>query len=277
MLMNFNNYYGKIANSGHDERGRYSGGKAGDQTGTEWAIINWYNRPWNCVLRHPNQKVRQLIAELSIEAANNNYIGYNQANRNSFWKALQVSHYRPSQIKIACDADCSAGVIALTKAAGVLLNNSTLANITATYTGNMRAKYAAAGFQILTNSKYLTSYDYLMPGDILLNDIHHVAINLTIGKYSVATNPIIFLENQSKPLSKTFKWVGEVTASSLSVRTWPGTENPKLTSVPEIYRGGRVWVCDTILDSKGQPWYYINIPKNNVFGFVSAQYIKKVS
>jgi len=56
--MNFNNYYGKIANSGHDERGRYSGGKAGDQTGTEWAIINWYNRPWNCVLRHPNQKVR---------------------------------------------------------------------------------------------------------------------------------------------------------------------------------------------------------------------------
>lgn len=41
-----------ISNSGHDENGKYSGGKAGDQTGTEWALIPWYNRPWKCVLRH---------------------------------------------------------------------------------------------------------------------------------------------------------------------------------------------------------------------------------
>ena len=272
--MNFNNYYGKIANSGHDERGKYSGGKPGDQTGAEWAVVNWYNRPWNCVLRHPNQKTRELIAQLAIEAANNNLIGYNQANRNSFWKALQLSYYRPSQIKIACDADCSAGVIALTKAAGVLSGNSTVANVSATYTGNMRTKYKAVGFQVLTDPKYLEGYDYLLPGDILLNDINHVAINLSIGKSSgYYTAPIAV----NKPLSKTFKWVGEVTASSLSVRTWPGTENPKLISVPEIYRGGRVWVCDTVSDSKGQPWYYINIPKNNVFGFVSAQYVKRVS
>ena len=42
-----------ISNCGHDENNRYSGGKAGDQTGTEWRVINWYNRPWKCVLRHP--------------------------------------------------------------------------------------------------------------------------------------------------------------------------------------------------------------------------------
>ena len=40
-----------ISNCGHDERGKYSRGKAGDQTGTEWQVINWYNRPWKCVLR----------------------------------------------------------------------------------------------------------------------------------------------------------------------------------------------------------------------------------
>lgn len=34
-----------ISNCGHDERGKYSGGKAGDQTRTEWQVINWYNRP----------------------------------------------------------------------------------------------------------------------------------------------------------------------------------------------------------------------------------------
>ena len=46
-----------ISNCGHDENGRYSGGKAGDQTGTEWQVINWYSRPWKCVLRHPDAVV----------------------------------------------------------------------------------------------------------------------------------------------------------------------------------------------------------------------------
>lgn len=35
-----------ISNCGHDERGRYSSGKAGDQTGTEWYIRSWYNHKW---------------------------------------------------------------------------------------------------------------------------------------------------------------------------------------------------------------------------------------
>ena len=55
-----------ISNCGHDENGRYSGGKAGDQTGTEWQVINWYSRPWKCVLRHPNAKVRAMIASMCI-------------------------------------------------------------------------------------------------------------------------------------------------------------------------------------------------------------------
>lgn len=41
----------KISNSGSDEHGNYKGGQAGDQTGREWYIRDWYNRPWNCVLR----------------------------------------------------------------------------------------------------------------------------------------------------------------------------------------------------------------------------------
>ena len=67
-----------ISNSGHDENGKYSGGKAGDQSGTEWAIINWYNRPWTCILRHPDPAVRKEIAILAKAAAQNNKIGYDQ-------------------------------------------------------------------------------------------------------------------------------------------------------------------------------------------------------
>jgi hypothetical protein len=62
-----------ISNSGHDENGVYSGGKAGDQTGTEWQIQPWYNRPWTNVLRYPVVTVREKIAELAEEAATSMY------------------------------------------------------------------------------------------------------------------------------------------------------------------------------------------------------------
>ena len=182
--MDFTQYKNKISNSGSDERGAYSGGAAGDQTGREWAIINWYSRPWTCVLRYPDQKARELIAQLSIEAANNNNIGYDQNQRGTYWTQLQKAGFRPANIKVSCEADCSAGVIANTKAVGYLLNIAALKNLTSTYTGNMRSGFKAAGFQVLTDSKYLTSSNYLVPGDILLYDNNHTATNLGIGAYS---------------------------------------------------------------------------------------------
>lgn len=170
-----------ISNSGKDERGTYSGGQAGDQTGGEWQLRTWYNRPWNCVLRHPNANVRNKIAELAEKAAKNDKIGYDQSQRNTYWDQLQKVGYDPSKITVACEADCSSGVIANTKAVGFLLGIAALKNIGATYTGNMRSAYQSAGFQVLTASKYLNSPDYLEPGDILLNDASHTATNITRG------------------------------------------------------------------------------------------------
>lgn len=173
-----------ISNSGHDENGKYAGGKAGDQTGTEWALIPWYNRPWKCVLRHPDPKVRAKLAELGIKAAKNDLIGYDQNQRGTYWQHLKASNYDPSQITVACEADCSSGVIANIRAAGYLLGIDALKNINATYTGNLRAGAKAAGFQVLTESKYLTGPDYLLAGDILLNDSHHTATNVQDGAKS---------------------------------------------------------------------------------------------
>lgn len=170
-----------IANSGSDENGRYSGGSAGDQTGKEWRIINWYNRPWNCVLRHPDQRVRELIATLATQGANNNLIGYDQNERWTFWNQLKQVGYYPVNITKKCEADCSAGVISIAWAVGYLLGLYKLKQLNATYTGNMRSGFRSAGFEVLTESKYLNSDSYLMRGDILLNDAHHTAINLTTG------------------------------------------------------------------------------------------------
>ena len=170
-----------IANSGSDEYGKYSGGSAGDQTGKEWRIIPWYNRPWNCVLRHPDPAVRDLIAKLAEQGANNNLIGYDQYERWTFWDQLKKVGYYPVNINTKCEADCSAGVISITWAVGYLLGLYKLKQLNATYTGNMRSGFRSAGFSVLTESKYLNSDKYLMRGDILLNDAHHTAINLTTG------------------------------------------------------------------------------------------------
>lgn len=179
--VNFSNYYNKISNSGGDQYGNIRGGKAGDNNGREWEVRNWYSYPWDCIIRHPDDKTRELIAELAIEAANNNKIGYDQYERQTYWNQLVKAKYRPSKITTACEADCSAGVIANVKAVGYLLGNSKLKNLTSTYTGNMEVGFKAAGFKILTDSKYLTSTAYLLPGDILLNRSHHTATNLGIG------------------------------------------------------------------------------------------------
>ena len=173
-----------IANSGHDERSKYSGGKAGDQTGTEWQIRSWYNRPWNWVLRYPRTDVADLIATLAEEAANNNKIGYDQNQRTTFWTQLSKSGYRPKNITVNCEADCSAGVAALVKATGYLLNIDSLKNVSKDmYTGNEKRVLINAGFSAYGDPAITGGEGYLRRGDILLCEGHHTAINLTDGIY----------------------------------------------------------------------------------------------
>lgn len=176
----------KIANSGSDENGRYRNGKSGDQTGREWYIRDWYkySSGWNCILRHPNANVRAMIAHLAVMSAENDKIGYDQSQRQTYWNELVKANYDPSKITTACESDCSAGVIAIVKATGHLLNMTGLQNIDATYTGNMRYSLRKVGFDVLTASKYTTTDDYLIAGDILLNDTHHTCIAVTNGIYS---------------------------------------------------------------------------------------------
>ncbi len=171
-----------ISNSGSDENGAYSGGQAGDQTGKEWRMRDWYNRPWTCVLRYPDQKVALKLAQLAIDAALNDHIGYDQSQNRTYLAQLKTVGWEPSRITANCEVDCSAGVCANVTAAGYLLGIKALQNHAGTYTGNMRSALTKAGFQLLMESKYLTSGDYLLPGDILLNDGHHTATNVTIGK-----------------------------------------------------------------------------------------------
>ena len=231
MAIDFNKYIFStgthyISNSGSDENKRYTGGAAGDQTGHEWELKSWYNRPWTVVLRYPNQKVALTIAELSIAAALNNKIGYDQNQRTTYWTQLQKANYNPSAITTACEEDCTAGVSANVRAAGYICGIKALQAVPICSSRNMRAQFTKAGFQALTDSKYLTSGKYLLPGDILLYESHHAAANVTCGS-AVKNNwnpgsitPIPSPE--VKPEENNFKKYIKITGS-VNVRKGPDT------------------------------------------------------
>jgi len=170
-----------ISNSGKDENNAYTGGKAGDQSGHEWELKAWYNRPWTVVLRFLDQAVAETIAKLGIEAALNNLIGYDQNQRNTYWTQLKAAGYDPSKINVACEEDCTAGVSANVKAAGFIHGIKALQDVSICSSRNMKSVFTKAGFVALTDSKYLTSSKYLLPGDILLYENHHAATNITAG------------------------------------------------------------------------------------------------
>lgn len=71
-------------------------------------------------------------------------------------------------------------------------------------------------------------------------------------------------------------FTGQVTASSLNVRTWGGAEYPNIKKYPTLNKGDKVDVMNFTQKAKdGTSWYYIRIA-GKYFGFVSAKYIGKV-
>lgn len=171
-----------IANCSHDERGKLSGGAAGDQTGNEWKVRSWYNRPWTAVIRFEDPDIAERIATEGEDACKNNRIGYDQNQRQSFWRELKNSGYHAKNIKTKCETDCSAGTLGIAKAVGYQTGNEKLKAIDQTgYSGNIVSILRKAGAKVYRAKKYLTSDKYIKRGDILVNEGHHVAINLTDG------------------------------------------------------------------------------------------------
>lgn len=88
-----------IGSARQDERGRYSGGKAGDQTGREVSTQNFYNhsKGWN-VLRAKDNKVAKKLAEAMKIACDNKNLGYDQSERYGV-----IKHGIEAKVKTECD------------------------------------------------------------------------------------------------------------------------------------------------------------------------------
>ena len=132
------------------------------------------------------------------KGSKNDNIGYDQNERTTYWEQLKKVGYDLSKIKTPCEADCSAGVMANVKAAGYILQIEELKKVTITSTYYMRNMLVNAGFDVLTASKYLTSTNELLRGDILLNDGAHTAVNLTDGSQAGGNKPKNYLSKGDK-------------------------------------------------------------------------------
>lgn len=267
-----------IANSGSDENKTYTGGKAGDQTGHEAELKKWYKRPWSVVLRYPDQAVGLTIAQEGVAMCLNDKVGYDQNQRTTYWRELQAAGYDPRKITVACEEDCTAGVSANVRAAGYIHGIKALQDVPICTSRNMRAQFVKAGFVALTASKYLNGPDYLLPGDILLYESHHAAINVTLGsKVKGQWNPteaataeaakdgIDAEVDEFDGVDDDYEGVEAViTGSSVNVRAFPNTDDAPLG---QVKKGDRLPCCGKSFDEE---WLFVVF--NHRIACVSAKY-----
>ena len=235
----------KIGQASRDERGRYSGGMAGDQDGREVLIREWYNRPWNKVLRAKNPSIAEKIAAAMEDACRNDNIGYDQYERTTLYDLCKANGWNIKAVNKPCETDCSALVSVCVNVAGVRLSGSI-------YTGNESAALLKTGeFELLDAPKYLTTDEYLRRGDILLYEFHHTAIALENGKKAEKTKPSQVEYPLGWNVSSDGQWWYADTPHSRIVGRW-------------AYINGRWYVFDqkgSMIKGwfkQGDYWYYMN-------------------
>lgn len=248
----------KIGQASRDERMRYSGGIAGDQDGKEVAIREWYNRPWNKVLRCKDSKKAEKIAQAMEKACKNDYIGYDQNQRTTLYSLCKANGWKIEDIKTPCETDCSALVAVCVNAAGIKVSGDI-------YTGNeANTLLKTEEFELLTAPKYLLSDEYLRRGDILLYEFHHTAIALQDGKKAGVNKYTAVEYPLGWNISKEGKWWYAESPHSHIAGRW-------------AFIDGRWYVFDmkgfmiTGWFKQGEDWYYMN-PADGAM--LSGQWLK---
>lgn len=176
-----------IGHASIDERGKVAGGNAGDQSGKEVCTRSWYAHSWAYVLRCKNEKIANTMAISCERACANPNIGYDQNQRNTLRTQAQKCGYDLSKITTPCECDCSSLMAVCAECAGVPIPYS---GMNAPTTSTMKNAFLATGFfEVLTDSKYLTSANYLKRGDILVRPGSHTIMVLENGTSATATVP----------------------------------------------------------------------------------------
>lgn len=227
----------KIGHASIGERGKVSGGKAGDQTGKEICIRDWYKKPWNVMLICTDTKLADKAADYMEAICKNDNYGYDQSQRTTGYESIKKN----GVAKGKGEFDCSSLVATCYKLAGVNVS----VNCT---TSTLRAALLATGkFKAYKDSPHISTSDYAKRGAVYLSEGHHVVMALGSGAKSKAAST-----------GTTYK----VTASALNVRKGAGVNYSK---VDLLKRGEKVKIS-----KEKDGWGYIGT------GWVCLKYVKKV-
>ena len=166
----------KIGSARIDERGRIHGGKAGNQTGKELSIQNWYrhSKGWRVLRCTDTSKVEKIAAAMEAACQNRN-IGYDQYERSTLYNLAKSVGFDPGKVIKPCETDCSALVRVCLAYAGIMTDNF--------LTTDEAQKILATGYFVeLKDGRYTDHSDHLRRGDILVTRTKgHNAVVLNSG------------------------------------------------------------------------------------------------
>ena len=164
----------KLAHAVYDERGKASGGAAGDSTGREVCLWDWYDKPWTHVFRAKKKKTREKIASCAAAIVQNDLIGYDQGQRTTLFTEAKKVRFKIAKITTPCETDCSAMVAVCINAAKISISKDM-------YTGN-EADLIQKTLKFLPfeDQKHVRKTLWLKRGDVLLGK-GHTAIVLNDG------------------------------------------------------------------------------------------------
>lgn len=258
-----------IGSARKDERGQYHGGKAGDQTGIEVSTQEWYahGKTW-VLLRAKSATAREKIAKAMESACANPYIGYDQWDRNTLWKAAAKVGYDTAKVDTPVETDCSGLVRVCCAYAGIVMsdfNTTTEAN----------RLMATGEFEKYTDAKYTQSPDYLLRGDILVTATKgHTVVVLSDGdKTKPAPAPVKKVDPSPYDKNPDYnKWY--TTTGNVYMRYGVGTSKEKMVVMPKGTRfrcygfwnkntDGRVWLLGVA-----------NVNGKEYTGWASTLYLK---
>lgn len=244
----------KLGSSSKDEKGQYRGGQAGDQTGAEVYIQNWYDGSWHSVIRPKSAALAEKIASACEKACNNNNIGYDQYERNSLYREALKVNLDLSKITTPCECDCSSLVSTCCIAAGLPESIFFAGNNMRTTYNLIDACNKTGHFDVLTSSNYTRSKDYLKRGDILLSTGHTVIV---LSNGDKARQMVV-----TQTVTETYKV--KITASKLNVRSSPNVNSAIVTQV----KAGEVY---TIIEER-EGWGRLK----SGAGWIALEYTKRI-
>lgn len=159
-----------------DERGKISGGSAGDQARELVVQTLSSSGSWAYILRPP-KNADTMIRQAYAAAANDN-IGYDQLQRTTLYSKAKATNWDLSKVG-KCECDCSSLIAVLANCAGFKVSKDM-------YTGNEVSCLVNVGFK-----KMAYKESNLKAGDVLLRNGHTAIYVGTSSKYTSTPNTTI--------------------------------------------------------------------------------------